>query len=245
MGIAALGPRAVKALLLPNLVPCMAALTRSLSGGKGATAQAQALQVRAALLNAAGHCVYRSRVCASWNVGPATQQRSGVPSPSSGQEAAKVTGKRGKSGRQPKKVVKCAAVSSLQRAAAAPRPQSKQPRAAAVAKMFGGPDDGEEEQEQQRQAATAAAAAAAKSSGQVRPLVWRPCSGSDEGGAAGPSAFEPSIPPTNELAEAWREDFALPVLHRVMAQLFGPDLAPYERVGPGGEDASTFTAAFL
>jgi hypothetical protein len=65
-GIYAQGPRVVKALLLPNLLPCMHALQEDLQGRRGAARSGAALRVRAALLAAAGHCVYLSGVCASW-----------------------------------------------------------------------------------------------------------------------------------------------------------------------------------
>ena len=68
VGLEAQGPRAVRALLLPNLIPAVAALSGdlNLSGGGGGKRLGAALKVRGALLAAAGYCIYLSGVCAPW-----------------------------------------------------------------------------------------------------------------------------------------------------------------------------------
>lgn len=79
VGIEAQGPRAVRALLLPNLIPAVAALAGDLAGargGGGGRSLGAALRVRGALLAAAGYCVYLSGVCAPW--GAAGTARNGA-----------------------------------------------------------------------------------------------------------------------------------------------------------------------
>lgn len=250
-GIAAQGPRAVKALLLPNLIPVVASLSEDLQGKKGAARAAMALRVRARILAAAGHCVYLSGVCGPWSV----QAKGGVQ-PAKTKEAAAAGGelvdgskpRAGKAGPQLAKLSdaeKSAAMQTAAKAAAAanakgaatratPRKRAGGRRGGGAKALASAPSAsveavpmeevfGEESDEDAGHAALAK-----ESMAKVPRDSLRPAGAKDNGGKGGGGGVPGSIPEENYLEEAWREEFPVEELHRAMQTLFGSDLEPYE-----------------
>jgi hypothetical protein len=244
VGIEALGPRGVKALLLPNLVPCMAALRLALDGGGGPARQAQAARVRAALLIAAGRCVYRSDACAAWRGAEGGEGRAKRARQAGGQpRLAKATPAQAVALQQqrnpttdvekgkPKGTAKGRRAGGRGRAGA-PAARASPLAPAALQDFFG------EKAEQEVRDAEAEAAAAA--GGSTLGANMRPAGdGHGHEPAAAVAGVEGEVPPTNELVEAWRDDFPAAVLRRVMAQLFGGDVEPY--AGAVGAAVTDFT----
>ncbi len=302
LGLEAQGPRVVRSLLLPNLIPAVVALKEDLSGKNGSKKLLGALRVRGALLAACGYCVYLSGVCAAWNSSTSTGQGKGGNGGEKEEEeegegtekegaaaaAAAVGGKRKKApattsasaaGSKKKKggkvqpkianMSRADAEEALAEAATSGGGGAKKGRGAkkgataatatatATTKKDTIPIDISEifGEEDEPDAATSASLAAAGQtslkkvltiSGNMRPTnkdnpnLTISSSTTDKNTSTTNSTTVvqyPSVsglvvdtlPSVNYLADAWQENFPVERLHRAMEELFGDDIAPYER----------------
>lgn len=293
LGLQAQGPRVVRSLLLPNLIPAVAALKEDLLGRRGDRKLESALKVRGALLAASGYCVYLSGVCAAWNTATAAAEggkagaRQKIEGGGGGEKGAaagagavekkkKAVAKK-KSGKVQPKIAKMsrteaeaaiAGNSSRPPSAAGGgkrQPRGKKPGSGATTNTTNGKKKDNDsssapinlseifgEEEELDESTSAALAAAGQNSlkkiltiaNNMRPTNKDNAALTITSGTNGtsdstistitnlvpaPGLVLESLPTVNYLADAWQEDFPVERLHRAMEELFGEDIAPYER----------------
>jgi transcription initiation factor TFIID subunit 6 len=234
-GVAALGPRAARALLLPHLAPALAALGDALGArGRGAEAAARrerALRARAALLAAAAEAAFGAGALDAAEAAaparlPAPRRRGGelarVPL-----EDALAAARGGGGAGQSKQ--------TTPRAGGGARAKGGKRARAPARKAPGAPAEGLALEEAFGEAAERAAEGEARAAAEAAAAFFRAAPpGLLRAAAVVEAPDAPPAPPgrrANALAEAWRLDFPAAALHRGLAELFGADLAPYARAG--------------
>ena len=256
----------MRALLLPNLIPAVAMLTKDLTGINGVEKFAAAVKVRGALLTAAGYCVYLSGVCDRWGASSSLSGGGGRRNIATGGGGKEQKDQRkGRKQQQPRLAV----LTPAQAHAASLKLKSTAATVAGGGKKSGGGGGGgkkggkksgttkstlssspalslsevfdrnigEEHEVEEEEEGSAEAAAAVQASLRKLPRnIFRPANGLANDRNASASADMDvrfmdmdsiSLPTTNYLAEAWKEDFSVDEMHRGLAELFGCDVEPY------------------
>jgi hypothetical protein len=270
VGLEAQGPRVVRSLLLPNLIPAVVALKDDLVGKNGAQKANCALKVRGALLAACGYCVYLSGVCAPWNIttgggnvggsrkeGEKEEEEEAMAAAAGAKKkktAAAATKKKDRKA-QPKiakmsredaeaMISQTGSIAAPGGAAAGKRKGGKKTAAAPTTTTTSAPVAlsevfGEEEDHDGKTTATLATAGqnslkkVLTIAGNMRPTNKDnedlTISSNGTTTVPAPGLILENLPTENYLADAWQENFPVDCLHRAMEELFGDDIAPYER----------------
>ena len=236
VGLEAQGPRTVKALLIPNLIPVMGGpLAEDLSGKNGRARMGAALKVRSALLGAVGYCVYMSGVVAVGGGGGRGGKRKRVVE---GGEGGGGEGTR----RRKKRGPKIAALTADEVAVVAGKGsggggRGGRGRAGRGGGSRSGGGGGSRStvlsldqvfgEEEDTTTTTTTKTAALDVSG----LKMRSMGGSVSGGSklntGVGGGIMVSVPSENYLTDAWKDDFPVELIHKAMEQLFDDDLEPY------------------
>lgn len=231
VGIQQQGPRAVKTLLLPNLIPCMHVLREDLEGRRGWIRFIAALKVRNALLDAAGYCVFMSGLCSL----PKIKYKNGS-SPAEKEEKM-VHDKKSKS-----------IFERVKKQLAKPMPgvngningRSKNIKTKEIKKVMQGktvlsPIEDlfskgfDNENERKLVAEKAAESMELVPAGVLHHVNITDESWLKQGKYVLNDSMIADLPETNVLEDAWREDFSFEVLRRVVSNVFGDDIMPYQK----------------
>ena len=267
VGIYAQGPRAVKTLLLPNLIPCIQSLREDLEGRRGAARFGAALKVRSALLAAAGHCVFMSGIC-------------DLPVMKLGSEATGGLAGTKKKGKRKQGAAHAPSIfERVKKKLANVRPSGVSSSDASIATVHKVSSKGKSRPNGEdacgRSSGTDAVGAVARAkelfywdsdvdestareeiekaaeSIEIIPAgVMHPTNTSNE---TWQQQSQPllrgsilaDLPEINILEQAWKDDFPVEVLQEAVCNAFGEDIAPYERELQGSGSAGNPYATFV